>query len=655
MHHRLDRRPKTEDRRPERSDHSHGSATYGSHPPGRRAPTRAVRLLLTVLASVLSLTPAASRQLTAIRVSGGHDLQAALDRATPGDVILLQPGAEFVGNFVLRSKGEATAFVTVRTDSPKLPPPGTRIGPEQSGTLAALRSPNQSPALRTAPGANHWRIENVEFKANAGGKGDIIVLGSGGADQPQLEGVPHALVLDRVYVHGDARLGQKRGLALNSADTQGLNSYFSDIKVVGPCTQAIAGWNGPGPFVIENNYIEAAAENLLFGGSDPAIEGLVPTDITIRHNHLMKPVAWRDPLVATPGNVRSSVKTGGGTVAAGDYSYQVVAERPTAGDAALSAATVPTNVTLRDASAVALEWDSVADATGYRVYRHSAAGDTMWKVAEPRFTDSGAAGAAGTPPKRASVWGVKNILELKNAKDVVIDGNVLENNWVQSQSGAAILFTPRNQGGKAPWTRLENIRFTNNIVRNSAAAIALSGQDDLRPSQQTRGVTIRNNLFAGIDGDAWGGNGDWLRISHGPADVVIEQNTVEHTGRIMAINGNKRISGAVRDLVFRGNVVRNNKYGILGAGAAPGQATIEQYLPGLVFAGNIIAGGKRDAYPKYNLFVDAAAFLELFQQPDAGNYRLKDGELRGVGADFAALTAAIGSAADQKPIIEHAH
>ena len=48
--------------------------------------------------------------------------------------------------------------------------------------------------------------------------------------------------------------------------------------------------------------------------------------------------------------------------------------------------------------------------------------------------------------------------------------------------------------------------------------------------------------------------------------------------------------GAVPDLVFRGNVVRNNKYGILGAGAAPGQATIEQYLPGLVFAGNVIAG-----------------------------------------------------------------
>ena len=44
------------------------------------------------------------------------------------------------------------------------------------------------------------------------------------------------------------------------------------------------GWNGPGPFLIENNYLEAAGENVMFGGSDPSIANLVPSNITIRRN-----------------------------------------------------------------------------------------------------------------------------------------------------------------------------------------------------------------------------------------------------------------------------------------------------------------------------------------------------------------------------------
>ena len=48
------------------------------------------------------------------------------------------------------------------------------------------------------------------------------------------------------------------------------------------------GWNGPGPFLIENNHLEAAAENIMFGGTDPAIPQLVPTGIKIRRNLITK-------------------------------------------------------------------------------------------------------------------------------------------------------------------------------------------------------------------------------------------------------------------------------------------------------------------------------------------------------------------------------
>ena len=65
----------------------------------------------------------------------------------------------------------------------------------------------------------------------------------------------------------------KRGISLNSGRTDILNSYISDIKAVNADSQAIAGYNGTGPFRIVNNYLEGAGENVIFGGSDPAVVG----------------------------------------------------------------------------------------------------------------------------------------------------------------------------------------------------------------------------------------------------------------------------------------------------------------------------------------------------------------------------------------------
>ena len=77
-------------------------------------------------------------------------------------------------------------------------------------------------------------------------------------------------MFDRSYIHGDPRKGGRRGIALNARDVAVINSHFSDFKEVGADSQAIAGWNGPGPFKIENNYLEAAGENVMFGGADPS-------------------------------------------------------------------------------------------------------------------------------------------------------------------------------------------------------------------------------------------------------------------------------------------------------------------------------------------------------------------------------------------------
>jgi hypothetical protein len=235
-----------------------------------------------------------------IRVPSGGDLQGAIDQAQPGDVILLEAGASFRGNFTLPKKtSPVAAWITIRTSAPdaSLPREGQRITPAYASVLPKIISPNHDPAVRTVPGtaANRYRFTGVEvtFDPSAGWNYGLVLFGDGTAAQSSLEQVPHDLVLDRSYVHGHSGLSLTRCVTLNSARTAIIDSYLSDCQGKADETNAIKGWNGPGPFRIINNYLAGAAINVLFGGVDPAIPNLIPSDIEIRRNHFHKPVTWK--------------------------------------------------------------------------------------------------------------------------------------------------------------------------------------------------------------------------------------------------------------------------------------------------------------------------------------------------------------------------
>jgi hypothetical protein len=511
------------------------------------------RIVLAVAASLgiaafVAAGPARSPEVIdeVIDVPAGGDLQAAIDRAAPGSTILLASGATYVGHFRLTAKADgdgASRPITIRTggDISGLPGGDERVRVEHAARLAKLQSPDRQPVLRTAAGARHWRLELLEFPATRDGVGDIITLGSGDASQSERSSIPGDIVLDRIYVHGDPEKGQKRGIALNSAATTIINSHISGIRAIGQDSQAIAGWNGPGPYRIENNYLEAAGENFMLGGADPHIPGLVTEDVVFRRNHLSKPLEWRD-------------------------------ER----------------------------------------------------------------------------WVVKNLFQLKNARRVLVEGNLMEYSWRSGQVGYAIVLSPRNQDGRANWTTVEDVTIRENVIRHAGGGMQIIGEDSNHPSGPTRGIRVVNNLFYDIDARQWGGTGAFALIGDGPSDLRIEQNTVSQSGNmLMAYGGSTSAPRGAEGLVFRGNVIRHNNYGVHGTNRAPGRDSLEAFFPRAVFTGNVIAGGRARLYPDGNTFIDVGDFERLFVAASAGDFRPAPGQLLArpaapkAGADVEAVFAAV--------------
>jgi hypothetical protein len=258
-------------------------------------------------------------------VKEGDDLQAALNGASCGDTISLQAGASFLGRFNLPNKPcDDSHWILVRTSASddSLPPEGKRILPCYAGVATLPGRPNLAcPSSKNvmariaftgkggagpiifAAGANHYRLLGLEITRESPGA-TIYNLAS-----PEPAAVADHIIFDRVWMHGTAQDETTRGIFLTGTRFMAVvDSYFSDfhcVSVLGSCTdaQAIAGGAGDhpmGPFKIVNNFLEAAGENIIFGG---AAATATPADIEIRHNHLFKPLIW---MPGQPGFVGGS-------------------------------------------------------------------------------------------------------------------------------------------------------------------------------------------------------------------------------------------------------------------------------------------------------------------------------------------------------------
>lgn len=482
-------------------------------------PAMAFTQALPQLPQITDISCGASSGKTTL-IHSGENLQSALNAASPGDTILLEAGATYIGPITLPAKS-GDDCITIRTNAPdaKLPQPQKRISPSHADALAKIVSPGRNQnAIKAAYGAHHYKLMGLEVTRQSDSDFVSVLIELGDNKMTELSQVPHHIELDRVYVHGLPASSIKQCIILNGAALTVSNSYVSECKIVGFDSQAILGFNGPGPFRIINNYLEGAGENVMFGGGDPRIPDLVPSDIEIRHNLFSKPLRWK----------------------VSDHSY------------------------------------------------------------------------AGTH------WSVKNLFELKNARRVLIDHNIFEYSWADAQVGFAILFTVRNQDKTASWSTVEDVTFINNIVRHAASGVQILGTDYNAPSQTSKRILIKNNLWLDIGNPQWGAGGRLFQITGGPSDVTIEHNTAFQSGPIILAAGTTPST----NFVFRDNIAPHNAYGVFGDGSGIGLTALNKYFPAAQFVRNVLIS---NPYPKNypgDNFNAAGIATVGFTDIAAGNYRL---------------------------------
>ena len=182
---------------------------------------------------------------------------------------------------------------------------------------------------------------------------------------------------------------------------------------------------------------------------------------------------------------------------------------------------------------------------------------------------------------RSLNYNVKNLFELKHGSNVLLEGNILENCWVQGQTGVAIVLKLGDYN-VSPQNVTENVVIRNNIIRHANGAVALQGRDyaSNSPEGLVRDISFVNNIFEDINGtwsDAGTGSGTFnIYLTHGPKNVTFDHNVFFNKGTLMEVDTNSA-TYENENFKFKNNIIGHGQYG-LRSSIGTGNNTFNAYF-----------------------------------------------------------------------------
>lgn len=252
--------------------------------------------------------------------ANGTEFQTALTNCSPGDVIILDADTTYTtGNnqsFTLPAKTASEDWIYIISSVIANLPEGTRVSPSSVTHMPKVTAYSYlAPAMIVSEGACKVRFAGIEVTTDSVDltypQYGLIRVGWKSSGTYSATSPAKDVIFERCYIHGTN--GKIRdGLVLyNVAGCAIRDCYISDFKGQNMESHGIHCYIAPGPTLIHNNYIEAAAINVFVGDSTtPANdtgELMVPADVTVTNNHIFKQPSW-NPSDPSYGGVDYLVK-----------------------------------------------------------------------------------------------------------------------------------------------------------------------------------------------------------------------------------------------------------------------------------------------------------------------------------------------------------
>lgn len=135
-------------------------------------------------------------------------------------------------------------------------------------------------------------------------------------------------------------------------------------------------------------------------------------------------------------------------------------------------------------------------------------------------------------PDGKPVAPVKNLLELKDGHDVLIEDVEAYNCWVSGQQGYCFMFTPSNGGS------LRNIRVVECNVRTVSGIVNITGTDASGINKERTQVVFQGGDFT-TNKDEMGGRGCFALMTRGPECLEVYDANINIDGNAIMVVGDR--------------------------------------------------------------------------------------------------------------------